>query len=177
MERELARAILWGTYENNQVYYYGSLLKRQGTDVFFENLRFPSGVTIKAWSSRTNYQAERRVPELPLLLPGAPYRLQQELVAEPANTVYFLVQFFNRQNEEIGLTVLKNGKETFTYPKETFTYTIKMVNAGCLRLHFSKLIISGPAPATNLVTTAESAGTGVIPTELDLVKPLFSRDN
>ncbi len=169
------RDIYWGNFENNRTYYYGSLIRRQGQDIFFENLRYPSGIIIKSWSSRTNYQSDRRVPELPLLLPGATYHLKQDVIAEPADTVYFLIQFFNRQDDEIAWVVLKNGQESFCYPEEAFAYTIKMMNAGCDRLHFSKLTLSGSAPATNLVNQKESVRTVVLPKELELISPLLPR--
>lgn len=143
MAEERIHTIYWGPVSSQANYLYGSVIRYTGRSVYFENLRFASGKPIKTWLSRTNYQANRRSPELPLLHPGKRYRLEQNILIEPEGTAYFQLRYFNRQNEEIGREILRQGEEDFIYPEEAYTYTLTLVSGGCQRLHFKSLVLYG----------------------------------
>ncbi|HFU4202711.1 TPA: accessory Sec system protein Asp3 [Streptococcus suis] len=127
--------------DGGSFYLYGSSIQYNGDDVIFENLRFASGKKIKSWVSRTNFQGNRQSPCLPLLVPGCEYRLEKNFSVEPDGSVYLQLEFRNRQEEVVGLTILKDDDDTFTYPKDAFTYSLTLFSAGCQRVHFSSIVI------------------------------------
>ncbi|WP_398584302.1 accessory Sec system protein Asp3 [Streptococcus suis] len=94
-------------------------MKVNSFDYRFSNQRFASGKPIKKWESRTNYQGNRRSPVLPLLRPGASYRLKQGFQVEPAGRAYIQLRFLNQRGDEVGLIILKNGEEEFTCPVDS----------------------------------------------------------
>ena len=58
--------IYW-KFDNANTYLYGTTIEQRNTDVYFSNQRMPSSFVIHSWTSRTNYQADRISPQLPLL--------------------------------------------------------------------------------------------------------------
>lgn len=141
----LLAQILWGEVAPRVNYLYGSKIHYHLQEVYFENTTFASGKVIKTWRSRTNYQKERRAPELPPLQAGQRYRLEQQLTGSPQGATYLQLQFYNRQGEEIGREILRGEEGTFLYPQETFTYTLKLVSAGCDSVTFQAINLYGPA--------------------------------
>lgn len=136
MSEYFVQKIYWGDTANGGDYLYGSEIQHFDNGVRFSNQRFASGKPIKKWESRTNYQGNRRSPVLPLLRPGAFYRLKQRFRVEPAGRAYIQLRFLNRRGEEVGLVILKNGEEEFTCPVDSFTYTITLCSAGCHSVDF-----------------------------------------
>lgn len=139
MKESHIQRLYWNDVMNGVVYSYGSTIVFDDRTVHFENLPFASGKPIKKWRSRTNYQANRTSPELPLLVHGGRYRLLADLKVEPENTLTIQVEYLNRQGEVIKVDVLRDREMVFTYPEEAFTYTITLSGAGCDRLTFKHL--------------------------------------
>lgn len=135
----LLTTIYWGDVTAEQTYLYGSVIDYYDHIVVFENLTFASGKPIKTWFSRTHYQVSRQSPDLPLLYAGQSYRLEPVMTVTPSARTYFQVTFYNRQKEEIGFAILREGQWDFTYPQDAFTYSITLFNAGCDSLTFSHL--------------------------------------
>lgn len=129
--------IYWGDVTNSTTYLYGSKISYFGKSFIFENKTVASGKVLKTWFSRTHYQANRKSPELPILYRGKTYRLDAVMTTQPSQRVYFQITYFNRQNEEVGFTILRGDQQTFTFPDNAFTYTISLLNAGCQNLTFS----------------------------------------
>lgn len=120
-------------------YLYGSILKREGHRVVFDNPLMSPGFPIVSWNSKTNFQAQRKQPHLPLLTKGKRYQVTIFATVEPKETVYARIIYYNRFDEEIGTTVLKEDNWSFVYPKEAFSYKLELLNAGCHRLEFEAL--------------------------------------
>ncbi|HFI2661746.1 TPA: accessory Sec system protein Asp3 [Streptococcus suis] len=176
MVEALVQKLLWTGVTPGVNYLYGSMIQIQKDSIFFENLHFSPGKPIKTWRSRTNYQANRSCPELPLLYPGVTYRLEQKVTITPEQTAYFQIQYFNRQNEEIQRDILRNGQEEFTFPKDAFTYRISLMSAGCRQVEFFHIAIYGPENSAKPLVErnqVSSYTSGQEPEELRLVSRLI----
>ena len=98
-----------------------------------------SGRTLVTIQSQTNYQAHRRVPQLPLLVPGFRYRLKRDIQSQPEGRCLVGLDFYNRQAERIARLVLRPDEESFQCPDDAYTYELTLTNAGCHRLTISKI--------------------------------------
>lgn len=127
--------------DQKSTYLYGSQLIWQKDSVFFNNCLMPSGQTIHAWTSRTNYQRDRMEPQLPLLLAGCSYRLTLVVDIEAGAVPYMQVIFYNREEKELECLTIKGGQQIFTYPENSFYYHIRLINAGCQSFVFHHLIL------------------------------------
>lgn len=116
---------------SQSVYLYGSDITIDKGRVRLSNPLLPVGAIIKEWQSQCNYQSDRHFPELPLLKRGRTYSLISKCDTKPANTVYIQLEFYDRYNRRIGQIVLKEQEDTFTYPKNAYSYTMRLLNAGC----------------------------------------------
>lgn len=132
-----------------KTYISGSRVRFQGDLVYFENALMPPSFVIHGWSSRTNYQGDRRQPALPRLHRGKTYQITPVLTVTPAQSLYVQVTYFDRLGRELGKTTLKEEEWTFTYPLEAFSYTIDLVNAGCQELVFECLFLEEQVPESD----------------------------
>ncbi|BCP58275.1 accessory Sec system protein Asp3 [Streptococcus suis] len=123
-------------------YLYGSRLWREGKRMIFENRLMPAGVTIKSWQSQTNYQANRLQPSLPLLKRGQLYFLNIQGQIFPENSLYLKISFYDRFQQELSFTFLKDTNNQFIYPEHAFSYQIELINAGCHKFIFDSLLLS-----------------------------------
>ena len=125
----------------DNVYTYGSEIHMEGGSVHFKNPLMPPSRPIFKWSSRYNYQGNRRSPELPLLTPEKKYKLEVVAQSIPANRFYLKLAFSNRQGEVIGQYVQRSDSDSFTCYKDTFTYTITLYGAGCEQVVFERFVL------------------------------------
>ncbi|MGT2926286.1 accessory Sec system protein Asp3 [Streptococcus cuniculipharyngis] len=128
--------------ENQQsTYLYGSQLIWQKEAVHVTNQLMPSGLSFHEWQSRTNYQRDRREPELPLLRPGKTYQL--ELVSDllVGSLPYLQIICYDRWEQELVKITIKEGRGDFVYPTETYDYHIRLINAGCQSFRFHQLVL------------------------------------
>lgn len=179
MQAYLIQDIFWGDGSNGRAYLYGSVIDYKKDGIEFENLRFPSGKPIHVWYSRTNYQERRQSPSLPLLRPGSHYVIQQDFTVEPAGGAYLQLTYFNRQGEEIGLSILRESEQEFTYPKEAFTYTLTLVSAGCERVRFSRIRLYAKEISKIVFLSPEPRGyygNGRYPVDIQFVETLLKNN-
>ncbi|WP_180275010.1 accessory Sec system protein Asp3 [Streptococcus suis] len=130
--------IKWNHFAQD-TYSYGSRIDFEKEAISFENPLMPPSFEIKHWYSRTNFQAKRQTPTLPILKKGASYQLILDAEAYPQGSIYLRVVFFDRFGKELGFEILKDKKASFTYPKEAYSYEIALLNAGCERLTFRSI--------------------------------------
>lgn len=122
-------------------YLHGSYVSFIGNKVVFDNALMSPGFSLMSWTSRTNYQANRIQPSLPLLERGRFYQLDLQAVVKPANSLYVKVTYFDRLGQEIGVDVLKEQSWIFQYPITAFYYTLELLNAGCEYLAFDQILL------------------------------------
>lgn len=142
--------IYWGelrgasTSKNKEdfTYLYGStIIMHSPSQVYFENKLMASGQTIHEWSSNWNYQRDRLVPALPLLKKGARYQLTRDMVVYPEASVFLKIVFFDRYDQEIGNQIGRSESVVFTYPKEAYSYKVRLLSAGVESFEFRRLTI------------------------------------
>lgn len=171
--------VLWT--DSSNVYLYGSTIKYlEHNRVFFENLRFSTGKTIKKWLSKTNFQANRTLPELTLLKPNHTYELVSKLTTVPEGYVIIQINFYNRQKEKIGFSIIRDHSSDFIVPDDTYFYDISLIGAGCISVEFCYLELfevietQEEKDGIELNSYVESS----LPSELELIRTLiaFSKD-
>ncbi|CAM3209624.1 accessory Sec system protein Asp3 [Streptococcus pluranimalium] len=140
--------ITWDYYAGSS-YLYGSDLVFHGTRVTFNNSLMPSGQVINRWKSRTNFQANRTEPSLPLLKQGQTYDLAAKLNCQPKDAYILQITFYDRFNRSLNSVTLKNDNHSFVYPEGAYAYDISLVNAGCSSLTFDFIMLSDEPIATN----------------------------
>ncbi|MCL4935649.1 accessory Sec system protein Asp3 [Streptococcus suis] len=136
-------------------YSYGSRIDFEKEYISFENPLMPPSFEIKHWYSRTNFQAKRQTPTLPLLKKGCSYQLILDAEAYPQGSIYLRLVFFDRFGQELGFEILKDKKSIFTYPKEAYAYEISLVNAGCERLTFHSMLLQSASYSQENLTFLE----------------------
>ncbi|HEL2383835.1 TPA: accessory Sec system protein Asp3 [Streptococcus suis] len=130
------------------VYTHGSKLDFQKQSIAFDNPLMPPSFEIKRWHSRTNFQANRQTPNLPILKRGERYQLMVDAESFPKDSFYIGVHFFNRFGKQIGFEILKTTDAAFTYPNDAYSYDIALLNAGCEQLTFKSMILKSTDSST-----------------------------
>lgn len=131
--------IYWNNFTTNS-YLYGSIIKFKSKDyVHFKNLRMPSGKDINEWTSQTNHQSHKYIPQLPVLKKGKLYKIYINADTVPKNSIYLRILFYDRYEKIISETVIRSNEDIFTYPEDTYSYKIQVMNAGCSELIFHYL--------------------------------------
>ncbi len=132
------------------VYTHGSKVDFQKQSIAFDNPLMPPSFEIKRWHSRTNFQANRQTPNLPILKRGDRYQLIVDAESFPKDSFYIGILFFDRFGKQIGFDVLKTKDASFTYPKDAYSYDIALLNAGCERLTFTSMVLKSADSSTAL---------------------------
>ena len=174
MTKQLISEIYWNEIRKGENYLYGSQIKFQEDLVNFYNPQLASGKPIVTFKSRTKYQGDRHSPDLPILIQGNRYLLEYQIDAVPANSFFLQLDFFNRQAEQIESIVLRNSGESFIFPKDTFTYTLTLMSAGCQSVTYQKFMIydiNDEEKKNHIVENRYLRE--LLPKDLDLVKNLI----
>lgn len=128
--------IYWGSVSTTS-YLFGTTVKGyEDKSIFFKNVLIPSSQIIKEWSSSYNFQGTRRAPELPLLKKNVEYLLRIEINAIPEKTIFTEIVFKNRFGEVIGNKITKENEVVFIYPKDAYSYNIRLMSAGLEEFRF-----------------------------------------
>lgn len=162
----------------DNIYTYGSEIQFVKNGVRFRNPLMPPSRPIFKWSSRYNYQANRRSPELPLLIPKKKYRLEIEAQSIPEWHFYLKVTFINRQGEILDNYIQRTPSDTFTCPKGTFIYEATLFSGGCEEITFKELRFfeeDSPSPIQLELVKAKRYKEGTEPDFLERVAPLLKQ--
>lgn len=175
-KKHLAK-LTWSESSSKNAYLYGSTITFLDDGVLFNNNLFPSGKTIIFWQSQTNYQGDRKSPELPLLIAGTSYQLVAHLKTAPQNRAIVRLDFFNRLGERIAFEVMHGEELLFTYPEAAFSYTMNLIGAGCERVHFQAIDMYQVTESHHLLTFAvKTRKYKNLPEELRFVSPLLAEE-
>lgn len=132
--------IYWGPAWNT--YYNGSKVTiSPKKKVDFHNPLMVPGKDIIKWSSSYNFQANKIVPQLPLLRINQRYRIAVKASSEPAQGFFTRIVFFDSQGSEINRLEFHNLEKAFTFPEGAVTYEISLVNTGCTDIQFKRIEI------------------------------------
>ncbi|MDW8765084.1 accessory Sec system protein Asp3 [Streptococcus suis] len=146
------RVVIKWKHFAQEMYSHGSKVDFQKQIISFDNPLMPPSFEIKRWYSRTNFQAKRQTPTLPILNRGEKYRLIVNAESYPENSFYIRVVFFNRFGKQVGFKILKTKDATFAYPKDAYSYDIALLNAGCEKLEFQSMVLKSIDDMADLFT-------------------------
>lgn len=134
--------IYWSEYAKD-TYIYGTQLNfRAKDDVEFSNALMPPGTVIKCWRSKTNYQAVKIEPTLPMIDGEGSYHIRLDADAEPAGSLMLKLVFYDRYDQEAGFQIIRDGEADFRCPLKTFSYEVQLINGGAARLRFHSIMIT-----------------------------------
>ena len=135
----------WTIYWNegaSDTYLYGSrihLLSK--ADVVFENRLMPPGTIIKTWYSKTNYQMQRIEPSLPMIDGETEYEISCNIQYPEGENCILCMEFFDKYEESAGIQYIRNQKTRFRCPLKTYSYQIRLMNAGAAAFRFHSITI------------------------------------
>ncbi|MDU3184692.1 MAG: accessory Sec system protein Asp3 [Staphylococcus epidermidis] len=100
---------------NSSTFMYGTKLRFNQDNIYFENPLMPSGTIIHSWYMLTDFAEDRVSPKLPI--------------------------FYRKNKEILSHQILKNKKENIVYPREAYSYELELINAGMNHLSFHNIIV------------------------------------
>lgn len=135
----------WKVYWNEYIkdtYLYGSeIFFHAKDDIGFKNELMPPGTVIRRWFSRTNYQAMRIEPALPMIDGEGLYHISLDASTEPADGLILKLIFYDRYDSEAGSQIVRDGEADFQCPLKTFSYEVQLINTGVTEFHFHSITI------------------------------------
>lgn len=110
-------------------------------DVEIENCLVPSGVVLKKWYSKTNYQYHGIEPTLPIIDGEATYKISVDMDIQKEEGIFVELTFFNKYDAEVGRELIRNKEKIFRCPLSTYSYEISIVSAGADSFRFHSFTI------------------------------------
>ena len=138
---DMSWRIFWTDFVSD-TYLYGSEIRFVNkNNVEFQNRLMPPGTIIKEWYSKTNYQAKRIEPALPIIDGESKYRIKINLDTPDDGTCLVRLVFYDRYEREAGDITIRDKEQDFTCPLKTYSYRLQLVNGGMTKLIFHSIII------------------------------------
>ncbi len=125
-------------------YGYGSDIEFMlDLSVKFANRLMPPGTVVHRWFSKTNYQSRRIEPSLPLIDGESAYliKLNIDYNSIDSEALILRITFFDRYDNEIKSTIVREAKAYFLPPITTYSYTIELINGGNADFTFKSLVL------------------------------------
>ena len=133
--------IYWNEFSSDTYLYGSEITFHSRNDVEFRNELMPSGTVIKQWYSKTNYQAQRIEPTLPMIDGESFYQIELNIdCAEGENCLGRLV-FYDRFDKEAGSVTLRDSVTDFRCPLKTYSYRLQLINGGVKAFRFHSVVI------------------------------------
>ncbi|XCP84463.1 accessory Sec system protein Asp3 [Roseburia hominis] len=133
--------IFWSEYSSD-TYLYGSEISYNRKDeVVFRNKLMPPGTVIKQWYSKTNYQAQRIEPVLPMIDGEGRYRIRVDIDCPKGEAWLVRLVFFDKYGEEVGSVAVRDRIMNFRCPLKTYSYKMQLVNGGMTEFYFHSIEI------------------------------------
>ena len=133
--------IYWNEYTKNTYLYGSEVWFHAKDDIEFQNELMPPGTVIKSWFSKTNYQAMRIEPSLPMIDGEGRYHIRLDADEEPRGGLIMKLIYYDRYDVEAGSQIIRDGEGNFQCPLKTFHYELQLINAGTIRFHFHSITI------------------------------------
>lgn len=133
--------IYWNEYSAD-TYLYGSEIEYHKKDqVNFRNLLMPPGTVIKQWYSRTNFQAKKIEPALPIIDGESDYRITVNIDTPSGGSCLVRLVFYDRYEEEAGSVTIRDEAEEFRCPLKTYSYCMQLINGGVKEFCYHSIVI------------------------------------
>ena len=109
-------SIYWNEYSANTYLYGSEIIYHRKDDVEFINGMMAPGTVIKQWYSRTNYQAHRIEPSLPMIDGESDYRITVNIDTPPGEGWLVRLVFYDRYETEAGSLTIRDKVTDFRCP-------------------------------------------------------------
>lgn len=144
--------IYWNEYASD-TYLYGSEISfHRQDDVEFKNELMPPGTLIKQWHSRTNYQAQRIEPALPLIDGEAAYEIEVNIDCMEKEAWQIRLVFYDKYDVEVGYVSIREEVMEFRCPLKTYSYRMQLINGGMTYFRFHSIVIREIEDETDMET-------------------------
>jgi accessory secretory protein Asp3 len=133
--------IYWNEYASD-TYLYGSEVDfHSKDDVEFTNKLMPPGTIIKQWYSKTNFQAQKIEPSLPMIDGESNYHISLNLDSPVRGGLMVRLVFYDRYEVEAGSLMVNRREMDFKCPLKTYSYRMQLINGGVTNFHFHSIVI------------------------------------
>ncbi|RKI87227.1 accessory Sec system protein Asp3 [Parablautia intestinalis] len=133
--------IYWNEYAADTYLYGSEVTCHRKDDVEFVNHMMPPGTVIKQWYSKTNYQAQRIEPALPMIDGESDYRLIVDIDTAAGEECQVRLVFYDRYETEVGNITARDRVTDFKCPLKTYSYRMQLLSGGAREFHFHSIII------------------------------------
>lgn len=133
--------IYWNEYTSDTYLYGSEISYHRKKKVEFNNNLMPPGTIIKQWYSKTNYQAQRIEPALPMIDGESEYQLIVNISCIEEEKWLIRLVFYDRYDLEAGSIIIKDRVTNFRCPLKTYSYTLQLINGGMTHFYFHSIII------------------------------------
>lgn len=134
--------IFWNEYAEDTYLYGSKIVFHKKDDVEFENRLMPPGTIIKQWYSKTNFQAQKIEPTLPIIDGEGEYQITLNIdsTSDTGACLGRLV-YYDRYGVEAGNFTLRDKETIFRCPLKTYSYCLQLINGGVTKFHFHSIVI------------------------------------
>lgn len=133
--------VYWSEYSSD-TYLYGSEIDyHKMNDVEFKNNLMPSGTVIKQWYSKTNYQAQRIEPALPMIDGEGEYQIEVNIDCLEGEAWQIRLVFYDKYDVEAGFVSVRDKVTDFRCPLRTYSYRMQLINGGMTWFCFHSITI------------------------------------
>lgn len=133
--------VYWNEYSSDTYLYGSEITYHKKNDVEFRNLLMPPGTVIRQWYSRTNFQARKIEPALPMIDGEREYQVIVHIDTLPGENCLIRLVFYDRYEEEAGSVTLRERRANFRCPLKTYSYCMQLINAGVTQFHYHSIVI------------------------------------
>lgn len=133
--------IYWNEYASDTYLYGSEIIFHKKDDVEFKNQLMPPGTVIKQWYSKTNFQAQKIEPTLPIIDGEGEYRITINLDTDDKGACLGHLIYYDRYGVEAGSLTLRDRETVFRCPLKTYSYCLQLINAGVTAFHFHSVVI------------------------------------
>ncbi len=133
--------IYWNEYSSDTYLYGAEIEFHKKDDVEYRNLLIPPGTIIKQWYSKTNFQAQRIEPSLPIIDGEGQYKITINIDVPEGENVLARLVYYDRYEVEAGSLTLRDKETVFRCPLKTYSYRLQLINGGVTNFHFHSVVI------------------------------------
>lgn len=133
--------VYWNEHSSDTYLYGSEIWYHEKDNVEFKNRLMPSGTVIKQWYSRTNYQAQRIEPSLPIIDGEREYRVTVHIDCREESAWIVRLIFYDKYDTEAGSVIIREGMTDFRCPLKTYSYRMQLINGGMTQFWFHSIEI------------------------------------
>lgn len=133
--------IYWTEYSSDTYLYGSEIFYHKKDDVEFKNNLMPPGTVMKQWFSKTNYQAQRIEPALPMIDGESTYQIVSNIDYSGPGECFLRLVFYDRYDMEAESLIIRDKTANFRCPLKTYSYKLQLINGGVTQFHFHSIVI------------------------------------